>query len=162
MTQKTRFPPKIDAPVGTCCRRNVITCGAAARKGDARKVKRRSVKISLSCQLRAGRQPSSKAQVARHATASKISFPPPSTTTVRPEPTAECRLVLRLPGGCRLGARTGTATIWEPPRPTACRPPPSSSTWPPSACSSGLWCAGAPKRLSSQRMCATTRSGERE
>src|SRR5262245_42216868 len=34
------------------------------------------------------------------------------------------------------------ATISKPPRPTACRPPPSSSTWPPSACSSTTWSPG--------------------
>src|SRR5215510_8819307 len=31
------------------------------------------------------------------------------------------------------------ATISKPPRPTAFRPPPSSSTWPPSACSLTTW-----------------------
>lgn len=108
MTQKTRFPPKIDAPVGTCCRRNVISCGAAARKGET------TLTQDLIVVPTPGRSPSSKAQVARHATASKISFPPPSTTTVRPEPTAECRLVLRLPGGCRLGARTGHRATRRP------------------------------------------------
>src|SRR5262249_33610552 len=47
------------------------------------------------------------------------------------------------------------ATISKPPRPTAFRPPPSSSTWPPSACSSTTWspepCSSTTRRSQSKR-----------
>src|SRR5262249_51523292 len=40
---------------------------------------------------------------------------------------------------CRTSALSTSATISTRPRPMGCRPPPSSSTWPPSACCSTTW-----------------------
>src|SRR5215471_1995189 len=107
--------------------------------------KRCSARISLSHQLKVGYRRSSRAPAERPATASSTSCTPPSTTTTPAGPTAgrsaHSLLSSRTAAGraYKTSVPSTCATISKPPRPTAFRPPPSSSTWPPSACSSITW-----------------------